>query len=147
MHRLNLHLSANSSLVISLPIFLFLKWPLCRWRFESDLRKSLLETFLCPALISHSSLTPVFHTEWQSTKLLAHFSQAHPHTDKKSFREYRKCTDYFETRYIKCGVLWEHCILFTLAAGLTVQVLFPINTSLHHHETFAWHSSIVLWIF
>lgn len=147
MHRLNLHLSANSSLVISLLIFLFLKWLLCRWRFESDLSKSLLETFLCPALISHFSLTPVFHTEWQYTKLLAHFSQAHPHMDKKSFREYRKCTDYFETRYIKCGVSWEHCILFALAAGLTVQVLFPINTPLHGHETFAWHSSIALWIF
>lgn len=34
LHGLNLHLSANSSLVISLLIFLFLKWVLCRWRFE-----------------------------------------------------------------------------------------------------------------
>lgn len=59
---------------------------------------------------SHSSLTLVFHTEWQSTKLLAHFSQAHAHIDKKSFREYQKCTDYFETRYIKCDLYWLYAI-------------------------------------
>lgn len=42
----------------------------------------MLEVFQCPALICYSSLTLVLHTEQQSTKLLADFTQAHPHTDK-----------------------------------------------------------------
>lgn len=85
--------------------------------------------------MSHSSLTPVFHTEWQYTKLLARFSQAHPHTDKKSFREYWKCTDYFETRYIKCGVSWEQ--LHVIHSGCWLNSAGSFSNK--HSTSWSWN--------
>lgn len=125
MHRLNLHLSANSSLVISLLVFLSTSGYFSGGHL-SDLSKSLLETFL---LISYSSLTLVFHTEDNPQNCLLISVRHTPIPTKSPLGNNKNIQIILKQGIYSVVSTGSSCTLFALAAGSRVQVVLPMNTS------------------
>lgn len=113
MHRLNLHLSANSSLIISLLVFLSTSGYFSGGHL-SDLSKSLLETFL---LISYSSFTLVFHTEDNLQNCLL-ISVRHTPIQTKSPLGNNKNIQIILKQGIHSGLYWEQLYIICFSCWL-----------------------------
>lgn len=123
MHGLNLYLSANSSLVILLFIFIFLSG----YCAGGDLRVTWAS--LCWRLfhvLHYLFFQPYTHLEHRMTihQIACWFHSGTPTYRQKTSREYQKHTDSWNKIYKVWSLIVAAGVLFTLAAGLTVTGSF-----------------------